>query len=67
MDANSEFVKELVDLDEWGEIKVSQNMSTSQPGIFAAGDATDACPEQMATALGTGVSAALAVDEYLSK
>jgi len=67
MDPNSEFVKELVDLDEWGEIKVSQNMSTSQPGIFAAGDVTDACPEQMATAVGTGVGAALAVDEYLSK
>ncbi len=67
MDPNSEFVKELVDLDEWGEIKVSQNMSTSQPGIFAAGDVTDACPEQMATAVGTGVRAALAVDEYLSK
>ena len=67
MDPNSEFVKELVDLDEWGEIKVSQNMSTSQPGIFAAGDVTDACPEQMATAVGTGVAAALAVDEYLSK
>jgi len=67
MDPNSEFVKELVDLDEWGEIKVIQNMSTSQPGIFAAGDVTDACPEQMATAVGTGVGAALAVDEYLSK
>lgn len=67
MDPNSEFVKELVDLDELGEIKVSQNMSTSQPGIFAAGDVTDACPEQMATAVGTGVAAALAVDEYLSK
>jgi len=67
MDPNSEFVKELVDLDEWGEIKVSQNMSTSQPGIFAAGDVTNACPEQMATAVGTGVGAALAVDEYLSK
>ena len=67
MDSNSEFVKGLVDLDEWGEIKVSQNMSTSQPGIFAAGDVTDACPEQMATAVGTGVGAALAVDEYLSK
>ncbi len=67
MDANSEFVKELVDLDKWGEIKVSQNMSTSQPGIFAAGDVTDACPEQMATAVGTGVRAALAVDEYLCK
>lgn len=67
MDPNSEFVKELVDLDEWREIKVSQNMSTSQPGIFAAGDVTDACPEQMATAVGTGVAAALALDEYLSK
>jgi len=67
MDPNSEFVKELVDLDEWREIKVSQNMSTSQPGIFAAGDVTDACPEQMATAVGTGVAAALAMDEYLSK
>ncbi|MQY60274.1 thioredoxin-disulfide reductase, partial [bacterium] len=67
MDPNSEFVKKLVDLDELGEIKVSQNMSTSQPGIFAAGDVTDACPEQMATAVGTAVAAALAVDEYLSK
>jgi thioredoxin reductase (NADPH) len=42
-------------------------MTTSQPGIFAAGDVTDACPEQMATAVGTGVAAALAMDEYLSK
>jgi thioredoxin reductase (NADPH) len=67
MDSNSEFVKELVDLDEWGQIKVSQDMSTSQPGIFAAGDVTDACPEQMATAVGTGVAAALTVDEYLSR
>jgi thioredoxin reductase (NADPH) len=67
MDSNSEFVKELVDLNEWGEIKVVKNMSTSQPGIFAAGDVTDACPEQMAAAVGTGVAAALAVDEYLSK
>jgi thioredoxin reductase (NADPH) len=67
MDSNSEFVKDLVDLDEWGQIKVSQDMSASQPGIFAAGDVTDACPEQMATAVGTGVAAALTVDEYLSK
>ena len=67
MDSNTELVKELLDLDEWGQIKVSQDMSTSQPGIFAAGDVTDACPEQMATAVGTGVAAALSVDEYLSK
>lgn len=64
---NSGSVKGLVELDEWGKIKVSQKMATSQPGIFAAGDVTDSCPEQMATAVGTGVAAALAVDDYLSR
>jgi thioredoxin reductase (NADPH) len=65
-DPNSAFVKGLVELDEEGQVKVSRNMATSQPGIFACGDLTNACPEQMATAVGTGVSAALAVAAYLS-
>ena len=67
LDPNTSFVKGLVEMDEMGQIKVSQKMTTSQPGIFAAGDVTNACPEQMATAVGTGVAAALAVDEYLSR
>lgn len=62
---NSHFVKDLIDTDEQGQIKVRKNMATSQPGIFAAGDVTDACPDQMATAVGTGVAAAIAVDEYI--
>jgi thioredoxin reductase (NADPH) len=53
MDPASHFVGGLLELN-------------SQPGIFAAGDVTDACPNQMATAVGTGVMAALAVEEYLS-
>lgn len=64
---SSGFVRELVELDEWGQIKVNSSMATSQPGIFAAGDVTNACPEQIATAVGTGVAAALAVDRYLSE
>jgi thioredoxin reductase (NADPH) len=40
-------------------------METGQPGLYAAGDCCDACPQQMATAVGTGVAAALAVDAYL--
>lgn len=63
---NSEIVKDLVTLNEWGEIKVGNNMSTNQPGLFAAGDVTNACPQQMATAVGTGVAAAIAVNDYLS-
>ncbi len=63
---NSEIVKNLVTLNEWGEIEVGNNMSTNQPGLFAAGDVTNACPQQMATAVGTGVAAAIAVNNYLS-
>lgn len=67
MDPNSSFVKGFLELNEGGEIKVREGMATSQPGIFAAGDVTDVCPEQMATAVGTGVAAALAVNDYLSQ
>ncbi len=62
---NSEFVKDLVKLNEWQEIIVGKKMETSQAGIYAAGDVTDACPQQVATAVGTGVAAAIAIDEYL--
>jgi thioredoxin reductase (NADPH) len=62
---NSDFVKDLLELNEWGEIVVGKKMETSLPGLYAAGDVTDACPEQVATAVGTGVAAAIAIDEYL--
>lgn len=67
MEPQTAFVKGLVELNEWGEIKVDPKMATSQPGIFAAGDVAEACPKQVATAVGTGVAAALAVNEYLWK
>jgi len=66
-DANSSLVKGFVDINELGQIKVSKTMATSQPGIYAAGDVTDASPQQIATAVGTGVAAALAVDDYLGR
>lgn len=64
---NTKFVEDFVELDEQSQIKVKKDMATSQPGVYAAGDVTDACPDQMATAVGSGVIAAIAVDEYLSK
>lgn len=65
MDPHTGFVRGVVELNEWGEIKVDPRMATSQPGIYAAGDVAAACPKQVATAVGAGVSAALAVNEYL--
>ena len=61
------FVKGLLELNEWEQIKVNGEMESSVPGIFAAGDISDACPKQIATAVGTGVHAALSVQEYLSR
>ena len=63
----TEIVKDLVKLNEWGEIVVNERMATSEPGIFAAGDVIGAAPHQVATAVGTGVHAAISVDEYLTK
>lgn len=62
MAPNTGFLKGILDLDEQGRIKVSPTMATSQPGIFAAGDATNACPQQVATAVGTGVAAAISAN-----
>lgn len=56
----------LVELNEWGEIVVNDKMATSAPGIFAAGDLIDATPHQVATAVGTGVHAAISANEYLA-
>ncbi len=67
MDPQSEFVKGLVPLNDWNEIRVDERLATSQAGLFAAGDVVEAAPHQVATAAGTGVTAALSVVEYLSK
>ena len=59
------FLKDLVRFNEWGQIRVNSALEAGPPGLFAAGDCCDACPQQVATAVGTGVAAALAVDSYL--
>ena len=63
----SGFVKGLLELNEWGQIKVGPDMAASRPGVYAAGDVSDACPKQVATAVGTGVHAALSVEDYLTR
>ncbi|MFO7979296.1 MAG: thioredoxin-disulfide reductase [Candidatus Aminicenantes bacterium] len=64
---NTNIVKGLVDLNEKGEVIVGKNMETSKQGIFAAGDVTDTCSNQVATAVGAGVEAGLAVNKYIEE
>ena len=47
-----------------GVIVTDENMKTSVPGIFAAGDCTSS-PKQIATAVYTGMKCAFSVIEYL--
>lgn len=68
---NTSFLKETnVELDETGYIKVQSGVgqnatATTVDGIFAAGDVFDHHYQQAVTAAGTGVQAALDVDQYL--
>jgi len=48
-----------------GRICIDNRNRTSMPGIFAAGDVTDAFAEQVLIAIGEGAKAALSAYEYL--
>lgn len=65
---NSEMVKDLVNLDRWGQVKIdSKHGTTSCQGLFAAGDITDDPYKQNNISAGDAVKAALAAYEYLLK
>lgn len=61
----SELVSHFGVLNKFNEVIVDSRTSTSVPGLFAAGDVTD-CPfKQINIATGSGIVAAIAVNEYL--
>jgi thioredoxin reductase (NADPH) len=51
--------------DEQGYLLTNDRLETSQPGIFAAGDARKKLLRQVATAVGDGAAAAYAAEKYL--
>lgn len=67
MEPNSEFLRGVVDLDPNGYVITDENMATSLPGVFAAGDLRRKPLRQVSTAVGDGATAAMAAERYLAE
>ncbi len=62
---NSEFLAGQLEADEIGLIKTDENLMSSMPGVFVAGDIRSHATMQIASAVGEGATAALKIREYL--
>ncbi len=62
---NSSLVAELVETNDRGEIIIGPDCRTSVPGLFAAGDVTNAYGKRIVIACGEGAKAALAVRQHI--
>jgi thioredoxin reductase (NADPH) len=62
---NTQFLKDLVPLNERGQIVTDLGMRTVVPGILAAGDVRHESARQLVSAAGDGATAALAAVRYL--
>ncbi|HET7737371.1 MAG TPA: thioredoxin-disulfide reductase [Tepidiformaceae bacterium] len=63
---NSHILKGLVEMDEGGHALVGLDMSTSLPGLYAAGDLRTHAARQLVSAAGDGATAAIAAEHYLT-
>src|SRR3954463_15155184 len=62
---NTELVKDVVKLDEFGFVQTDMSLQTSMPGVFAAGEERAGSTKQAASAAGEGAGAALAIRRSL--
>jgi thioredoxin-disulfide reductase len=63
---NVDFARDMVQLNDRGEIVVDGYCRTSVPGVFAAGDVTSVPQKQIVVAAGEGAKAAMSAYAYLS-
>ena len=64
---NNYLLKDLVDLNEQGEVMVDANQMTSLEGLYAAGDLTMQPYKQIIISAAEGAKAALAATHYIHK
>jgi thioredoxin reductase (NADPH) len=64
---NSQLVQNVVKLDDEGQVITNSDQSTSVPGIFAAGDATNRLYKQAVISAGEGAAAGPAAYDWLMR
>lgn len=64
---NLDFVKHLVKINTKGEIEISEGGKTTNPAIFAAGDATTIPYKQIVAACAGGANAGLSAFNYVER
>ena len=62
---NTDWLRDTLDLERNGEIRIDARGQTSVAGIFAAGDATTVPFKQIVIAVGEGAKASLSAFDYL--
>ncbi|MCX6702615.1 MAG: FAD-dependent oxidoreductase, partial [Candidatus Wolfebacteria bacterium] len=68
LEPNSDIVKDLVNLDEYGHIVADpKTQEASLSGIWAAGDVTDCKYRQNNISVGDAIKAVLGIYDYLNK
>jgi thioredoxin reductase (NADPH) len=65
-EAETDYLKDLVELDDNGFIRVNNKMETNRAGIFAAGDIRSQSVMQVIAASGDGATAAIAAIRYVN-
>ena len=64
---NADLVKDLLKLNESGEVPINCSCETEIPGLYAAGDVTTVPEKQIVIAAGEGAKAALQAHKYLQR
>ena len=62
---NTDFIKDIIKLDDSGHIITDEKLATNIPGVFAAGDVRKRTLRQVVTAVADGAIAVNSIKEYL--
>jgi thioredoxin reductase (NADPH) len=67
LDPNTSFLKGQVDLDDRGFILTDDRFMSSMQGVFVAGDVRAGSTKQLASAVGEGAAASIAIRQFLER